>query len=128
MHLPYLGEKTGMPLSGGFPVFSNLLLFIKTCVSVSVLFQPLHRYLTRLHLQAPAFGFAITGNRKVRTEMKKVDECATLRIAWELWRQDDNGSRFLVGRYEEKSEAEEKMAELSRALHKQIYWISAVKQ
>ncbi len=60
--------------------------------------------------------------------MKKIDECATIRIAWELWRQDDNGSRFLVGRYEEKSEAEEKMTGLSRDLHKQTYWISAVKQ
>jgi len=47
-------------------------------------------------------------------------------IAWELWRQDDNGNRFLVGRYGIRSAAEAKLAELSRVLHKQTYWISVV--
>jgi len=42
---------------------------------------------------------------------------------FELWRQDDNGGRFLVGRYSRRTEAEAKLVELSRGAHKQFYWI-----
>lgn len=42
---------------------------------------------------------------------------------FELWRQDDNGNRFLVGSYAERSAAEGRLAELSRVPHKQTYWI-----
>ncbi len=41
----------------------------------------------------------------------------------ELWRQDDNGQRFLIGRYPNREKAERHLAELNRAGHKQIYWI-----
>lgn len=41
----------------------------------------------------------------------------------ELWRQDDNGQRFLVGCYPTRGEAERRMAELGRFPHKQIYWL-----
>ena len=41
----------------------------------------------------------------------------------ELWRQDDNGQRFLVGRYSTRTTAEQQLATLSRAVHKQTYWI-----
>lgn len=40
-----------------------------------------------------------------------------------LWRQDDHGNRWLVGRFERRTAAEERMAALSRVLHKQSYWI-----
>jgi len=46
-------------------------------------------------------------------------------MRFELWRQDDNGNRFLVGSFPEQSAAEERLAELSRVLHKQTYWITA---
>ena len=42
---------------------------------------------------------------------------------FELWRQDDNGGRFLVGRYDRREGAEAKLAALSRGAHKQFYWI-----
>jgi len=42
---------------------------------------------------------------------------------FELWRQDDNGGRFLVGRYLRRAEAEAKLGALSRGAHKQFYWI-----
>ena len=42
---------------------------------------------------------------------------------FELWRQDDNGGRFLIGCYSRRLEAEAKLAELSRVAHKQFYWI-----
>jgi len=58
--------------------------------------------------------------------MATEDFSAVTGIAWELWRQDDNGNCFLVGRYGRRSAAEAKLAELSRVLHKQTYWISAV--
>ncbi len=42
----------------------------------------------------------------------------------ELWRQDDNGNRFLVGVYPDRSAAEKRLAELTIGTHKQFYWIS----
>ncbi|TWJ17069.1 hypothetical protein [Geobacter argillaceus] len=44
--------------------------------------------------------------------------------SFELWRQDDNGNRFLVGSYAERADAERRLAELTRLLHKQTYWIT----
>lgn len=44
-------------------------------------------------------------------------------MSYELWRQDDNGNRFLIGCYADRGAAEAHLAELSRVLHKQIYWI-----
>jgi hypothetical protein len=44
--------------------------------------------------------------------------------SFELWRQDDNGRRFLVGRFSALDEAERRRAELACGGHKQIYWIS----
>jgi cupin 2 domain-containing protein len=42
----------------------------------------------------------------------------------ELWRQDDHGHRFLVGRFPTRTDAERRLAELTRGQHKQTYWIS----
>jgi hypothetical protein len=47
-------------------------------------------------------------------------------LVWRLWRQDDNGNRFLVEDFESRVAAEQRMAELMRTLHKQTYWISEV--
>ncbi len=44
-------------------------------------------------------------------------------MAFKLWRQDDNGNRFLVGTFATRYQAEELMAELSRVPHKQTYWV-----
>ena len=43
--------------------------------------------------------------------------------ACELWRQDDHGNRFLVGRFATHAAAVQRMAELARVPHKQTYWI-----
>lgn len=45
-------------------------------------------------------------------------------MRFELWRQDDNGNRFLVGSYPDRSAAEERLAELTRTPHRQTYWIT----
>lgn len=45
-------------------------------------------------------------------------------MTFELWRQDDNGQRFLIGRYADLDEAKRRLAELTRSQHKQIYWIA----
>lgn len=47
-------------------------------------------------------------------------------MSFELWRQDDNGQRFLVGLYRNFDEAESRLAELTRVQHKQTYWISEI--
>jgi hypothetical protein len=44
-------------------------------------------------------------------------------MLFELWRQDDNGNRFLVGGYPDRDAAEKRLAELTRCQHKQVYWI-----
>jgi hypothetical protein len=41
-----------------------------------------------------------------------------------LWRQDDNGNRFLVGSYADRAAAEARLAELTRSPHKQTCWLS----
>ncbi len=45
-------------------------------------------------------------------------------MRFELWRQDDNGNRFLIDTYDNRPDAEKRLAELTRVPHKQIYWIS----
>jgi hypothetical protein len=44
-------------------------------------------------------------------------------MSFEIWRQDDNGNRFLVGSCPDRRAAEERLAGLTRSLHKQTYWI-----
>ncbi len=44
---------------------------------------------------------------------------------FELWRQDDNGNRFLVATYGNRDAAERRLSALTRSLHKQTYWIAA---
>ena len=41
-----------------------------------------------------------------------------------LWRQDDNGNRFLVDRFATREDAERRMETLARHPHKQAYWIT----
>jgi hypothetical protein len=48
-------------------------------------------------------------------------------MPFELWRQDDHGQRFLVGRYPTLAEAERRLAELTRSQHRQTYWIEVVR-
>ena len=45
-------------------------------------------------------------------------------MAWQLWRQDDNGHRCIVEIFETIDEAETRISELTRVLHKQTYWIT----
>ena len=45
-------------------------------------------------------------------------------MAWHLWRQDDNGNRFLIDTYATRELAEDRIAELTRSPHKQTYWVS----
>ncbi len=45
-------------------------------------------------------------------------------MRFELWRQDDNGHRFLVGSFPNRAAAEERLTELTRTPHKQLYWIT----
>lgn len=47
-------------------------------------------------------------------------------MIWLLWRQDDNGNRFLVAEFGCRGGAEARMEELTRYPHKQIYWIECM--
>jgi hypothetical protein len=44
-------------------------------------------------------------------------------LPFELWRQDDNGHRFLVDAFADRVDAEERLRDLTRSVHKQTYWI-----
>jgi hypothetical protein len=44
-------------------------------------------------------------------------------VSYEIWRQDDNGNRFLVASFPARETAEQRLAELTRCSHKQTYWI-----
>ena len=44
-------------------------------------------------------------------------------MSWQLWRQDDNGNRFMVGEFDQRADADARLAELTRNLHKQTYWL-----
>lgn len=45
----------------------------------------------------------------------------------ELWRQDDNGHKFLIETFPCKADAVKAMKEFESHLHKQIYWIEKIK-
>ncbi len=49
-------------------------------------------------------------------------------MPFELWRQDDNGNRFLIDTFDTRRAAEKRLAELTRIPHKQTYWITALAQ
>lgn len=61
-------------------------------------------------------------NRDVIKERALMAETG-LEKAWQLWRQDGNGNRFLVAEFENKESAETRMMELTRCQHQQTYWI-----
>ena len=42
---------------------------------------------------------------------------------WRLWRQDDNGNRFLGATFGDREAAERRLEALSRFPRKQTYWI-----
>jgi hypothetical protein len=42
---------------------------------------------------------------------------------WELWRQDDNGNRFLIGRFGTAQAAEAEQRHFEALGHKQTYWV-----
>ena len=46
-------------------------------------------------------------------------------MSFALWRQDDHGHRFLIGRFPTLAAAEQRLTALTRLLHKQTYWIEA---
>ncbi len=46
---------------------------------------------------------------------------------YELWRQDDNGHKFLVGTFGEYAEALVEQIYFEALGHKQFYWIEEVK-
>ena len=47
---------------------------------------------------------------------------------FELWRQDDNGNRFLVSTFPVFDDAEAKRRELEGKGHKQHYWVESVEK
>ncbi|WTW99448.1 SPOR domain-containing protein [Streptomycetaceae bacterium NBC_01309] len=45
---------------------------------------------------------------------------------WQVWRQDDNGARFLIAAYDTEDEARARLAamEATGGHHKQLYWMN----
>ncbi|MFT3765666.1 MAG: VOC family protein [Minicystis sp.] len=49
---------------------------------------------------------------------------APVDAAWAVWRQDDNGNRFLISAEHTREEAERLRDEYEARGHKQLYWVS----
>ncbi|MEU5220298.1 SPOR domain-containing protein [Streptomyces sp. NPDC020807] len=47
-------------------------------------------------------------------------------LTWVVVRQDDNGNRYRVGRYETEAEAQKMADSLDSRGHKQLYWVERV--
>ncbi|MFB7513800.1 SPOR domain-containing protein [Streptomyces sp. NPDC056144] len=47
-------------------------------------------------------------------------------LTWVVVRQDDNGNRYRVGRYETEDEARKMADSLDSRGHKQLYWVERV--
>ena len=45
---------------------------------------------------------------------------------WSVWRQDDNGNRFVVELGLSRAAAEQLAAHLEATGHKQLYWVECV--
>jgi hypothetical protein len=43
---------------------------------------------------------------------------------WIVWRQDDNGNRYVVQRFAARAEAEARASELEARGHRQMYWVA----
>lgn len=54
---------------------------------------------------------------------KKIFDEVNLESKFTLKRQDDNGNIFVVGTFPTHKDAENKLKELTRNVHKQHYWI-----
>ncbi|MHC1724415.1 MAG: hypothetical protein AB9866_00035 [Syntrophobacteraceae bacterium] len=48
-------------------------------------------------------------------------------VHWELWRQDDNGVRVLIARFEDQEGALRALAGFESQHHKQTYWVEEKK-
>ncbi|GIH07572.1 hypothetical protein Rhe02_56390 [Rhizocola hellebori] len=42
---------------------------------------------------------------------------------WTVWRQDDNGNRYIVAHHAEQAVALTQAAEMEARGHKQLYWV-----
>lgn len=42
---------------------------------------------------------------------------------WQLWRQDDNGQKFMMGSTADREEAQRSLVRFEARGHKQTYWI-----
>ncbi|MEU2395625.1 SPOR domain-containing protein [Streptomyces sp. NPDC007369] len=49
-------------------------------------------------------------------------------LPWLVIRQDDNGNRYRVGRYQTRAEAQKVVDSLDDRGHKQLYWVERIGQ
>ena len=55
-----------------------------------------------------------------------IDRGGSDRDVFEVWRQDDNGNRFLMSRHADRAAAEAVVAEMEAGVqHKQLYFVVA---
>jgi lactoylglutathione lyase len=59
-----------------------------------------------------------------KIELSSAEAVKTLPARWAVWRQDDNGNRFLISSGHSRADAERLCAEFEHRGHKQMYWTS----
>lgn len=81
------------------------------------LHQPEHREAQRLGREKFYLEYRIYVCEVIRsTAFRREDR-------WELWRQDDNGTRQPIARFASREEAQRACDEFEARGHKQLYWI-----
>jgi hypothetical protein len=63
--------------------------------------------------------------RAIRQHRDMAQELTDEPHVWVVWRQDDNGNRFVVARLTSRAEAEQLAAEMDGRGHRQVYWVEA---
>ena len=48
------------------------------------------------------------------------------KVYWELWRQDDNGNRAIIDKYDSEEKANKVLIEFEESKHKQVYWVNKI--
>jgi uncharacterized protein YciI len=77
----------------------------------------------------PYVRHGLVNRWRVRKWTTVVGDCAAVNVSvatdemWCVFRQDDNGNRFVVARHFRREDAERLVAELDARGHKQHYWV-----
>ena len=66
--------------------------------------------------------------RHHKTMVEQHGENAPDRPQWTVWRQDDNGNRYVVAHHVDRGAAQAQADEMEARGHKQTYWVARIER